>query len=44
MKFGPVPVEQAAGAILAHAARLPDGRLRVRGAGGERALVADYLL
>jgi biotin-(acetyl-CoA carboxylase) ligase len=23
---------------------LPDGRLRVRGAGGERALVADYLL
>ena len=28
MKFGPVPVEQATGAILAHAARLPDGRLR----------------
>ena len=23
---------------------LPDGRLRVRGAGGERSLVADYLL
>ena len=28
MKFGPVPVEDAAGAVLAHAARLPDGRLR----------------
>jgi len=28
MKFGPVPVQTAAGAILAHAVRLPDGRLR----------------
>jgi len=28
MKFGPVAVEAAAGAILAHAVRLPDGRLR----------------
>lgn len=28
MKFGPVPVEKAGGAILAHSERLPDGRLR----------------
>ena len=28
MKFGVVPVTEAAGAILAHAVRLPDGRLR----------------
>jgi molybdenum cofactor cytidylyltransferase len=28
MKFGPVPVEAGVGAILAHAVRLPDGRLR----------------
>ncbi|WP_306151067.1 molybdopterin-binding protein [Roseovarius sp. MMSF_3281] len=28
MKFGPVPVEQAEGAILAHSMKLPDGRLR----------------
>ncbi len=28
MKFGPVPVAQAEGAILAHSLRLPDGRLR----------------
>jgi len=28
MKFGPLPVEDSAGAILAHAVRLPDGRLR----------------
>ena len=28
MKFGPVPTDDAEGAILAHAAHLPDGRLR----------------
>ena len=28
MKFGPVPVAEAAGAILAHSIRLPGGRLR----------------
>lgn len=28
MKFGPVPLERAAGAILAHSEHLPDGRLR----------------
>jgi molybdenum cofactor cytidylyltransferase len=28
MKFGPVPVDQAEGAILAHSMKLPDGRLR----------------
>ncbi len=28
MKFGPVPVEQADGSILAHSLRLPGGRLR----------------
>ena len=28
MKFGPVPVDQAGGAILAHSLKLPDGRLR----------------
>ena len=28
MKFGPVPVQQAAGAILAHSLKLPAGRLR----------------
>ncbi|MGC6452862.1 MAG: NTP transferase domain-containing protein [Candidatus Puniceispirillaceae bacterium] len=28
MRFGPVPVEECGGAILAHAVRLPDGRLR----------------
>lgn len=28
MKFGPVPLEEAEGAILAHSERLPDGRLR----------------
>ena len=28
MKFGPVPTDEAEGAILAHAAHLPDGRLR----------------
>ena len=28
MKFGPVPVDQAMGAILAHSEHLPDGRLR----------------
>lgn len=28
MKFGPVPLEQAEGAILAHSEHLPDGRLR----------------
>lgn len=28
MKFGPVPIDQAVGAILAHSEQLPDGRLR----------------
>ncbi|UWQ97679.1 molybdopterin-binding protein [Rhodobacteraceae bacterium S2214] len=28
MKFGPVPLQDAAGAILAHSAELPNGRLR----------------
>ncbi len=28
MKFGPVPVAEAEGAILAHSVRLPEGRLR----------------
>ncbi|MBV2360650.1 molybdopterin-binding protein [Thalassococcus sp. CAU 1522] len=28
MKFGPVPIDQAVGAILAHSVALPDGRLR----------------
>ncbi|MRU14169.1 molybdopterin biosynthesis protein [Roseovarius sp. A21] len=28
MKFGPVPVDQAEGAILAHSMKLPEGRLR----------------
>ena len=28
MKFGPVPLDRAEGAILAHSERLPDGRLR----------------
>ncbi len=28
MKFGPVPIEKATGAILAHSEQLPDGRLR----------------
>ena len=28
MKFGPVPTDDAEGTILAHAAHLPDGRLR----------------
>jgi molybdenum cofactor cytidylyltransferase len=28
MRFGPVPLEQAEGAILAHSVALPDGRLR----------------
>lgn len=28
MKFGPVPVTQALGAVLAHSVALPDGRLR----------------
>lgn len=28
MKFGPVPLDQAAGAVLAHSVALPDGRLR----------------
>ncbi len=28
MKFGPVPVDQAEGAILAHSLKLPEGRLR----------------
>ena len=28
MKFGPVPVEQAEGAILAHSMKLSEGRLR----------------
>jgi molybdenum cofactor cytidylyltransferase len=28
MRFGPVPLHQAEGAILAHSAALPDGRLR----------------
>lgn len=28
MKFGPVPVDEAEGAILAHSMKLPDGRLR----------------
>ena len=28
MKFGPVPIDQAEGAILAHSEQLPDGRLR----------------
>ncbi|QFT99565.1 hypothetical protein FIU85_19775 [Roseovarius sp. THAF8] len=28
MKFGPVPLDRAAGAILAHSEHLPDGRLR----------------
>lgn len=28
MKFGPVPIARAAGAILAHSVALPDGRLR----------------
>ena len=28
MKFGPVPIAGAEGAILAHSVGLPDGRLR----------------
>ncbi|MEP3676989.1 molybdopterin-binding protein [Sulfitobacter sp.] len=28
MKFGPVPVQQACGAVLAHSVALPEGRLR----------------
>ena len=28
MRFGPVPVSEAAGAVLAHSVQLPDGRLR----------------
>ena len=38
MKFGPVPVQQAEGAILAHSLKLPAGRLR-KGA----VLSADHL-
>ena len=37
MKFGPVPTDDAEGAILAHAAHLPDGRLRK----GTRLAVAE---
>ncbi|MDT8329153.1 MAG: molybdopterin biosynthesis protein, partial [Roseovarius sp.] len=28
MKFGPLPIDQAIGAILAHSEQLPGGRLR----------------
>lgn len=28
MRFGPLPLEEAEGAVLAHSARLPDGRLK----------------
>ncbi|WP_108482416.1 hypothetical protein [Oceaniglobus ichthyenteri] len=39
MKFAPVPVDLAEGAILAHSVLLPDGRLR-KGAGRENVIIA----